>query len=48
MTMGERIASKTIRLFAALRPDEYYVEDEKERGDNYERFIDEVLEIGAD
>lgn len=48
MTMNERIASKTIRLFAALRPDEYHVEDEKERSDNYERFIDEVLEIGAD
>ena len=48
MSMSERVSSKTIRLFAALRPDEYYVEDEKERSDNYAKFIDEVLEIGAD
>ena len=26
MTMGERVASKMIRLFAVLRPDEYHVE----------------------
>ena len=48
MTMEERVANKTIRLFAALRPDEYYVENEKERNDNYNRFLDEVVEIGAD